>query len=244
MRPSASVVSAVGRDPARPYRIAHARPSVPQFLARIGVQFAHRGLLPSSPLIKAIADSREQHVELEVALDDSDVPADKNLGSVPYVIRGRKNWNFCWTEIGAEYVGVIRPMVVTCRLHNIDPYDYLIDVLRRITGGYQRSPDVENVQFCTICFLKGIKKRNSGIHWHRFLNNEALNLPSCPPRAMFPNATFVRVRQIKYIRFPSRYRLHISARASVTQAIAMGGATWRTTPEERDLTELTIDLFE
>ncbi len=43
----------------------------------------------------------------------------------------RKTWNFCWTELGAEHVGVIQSLIVTCRLHGIDPYTYLVDVLQR-----------------------------------------------------------------------------------------------------------------
>ena len=35
---------------------------------------------------------------------------------------GRKNWMFCWTEVGARRVAVIQSLLVTCRLHGIDPY--------------------------------------------------------------------------------------------------------------------------
>ena len=45
---------------------------------------------------------------------------------------GRKNWLFCWTEVGAEYVGMIQSLLVTCKLHEIDPFTYLVDVLQRI----------------------------------------------------------------------------------------------------------------
>ena len=45
---------------------------------------------------------------------------------------GRKAWLFCWTEVGAEYVGIIQSLVMTCRLHGINPYTYLVDVLQRI----------------------------------------------------------------------------------------------------------------
>ncbi len=45
---------------------------------------------------------------------------------------GRKNWLFCWTELGAKQVGIIQSLLVTCRLHNIDPYTYLVDVLQRV----------------------------------------------------------------------------------------------------------------
>jgi len=46
---------------------------------------------------------------------------------------GRKAWLFCWTELGAKHVGVIQSLIVTCRLHQIDPYIYLVDILQRVS---------------------------------------------------------------------------------------------------------------
>ena len=45
---------------------------------------------------------------------------------------GRKNWMFCWTEIGAEHVGIVQSLIATCKLQGIDPTTYLVDVLQRI----------------------------------------------------------------------------------------------------------------
>jgi len=45
---------------------------------------------------------------------------------------GRKSWNFCWTELGAKHVGIAQSLIVTCRLHDIDLYTYLVDVLQRV----------------------------------------------------------------------------------------------------------------
>jgi hypothetical protein len=42
----------------------------------------------------------------------------------------RHNWLFAWTELGAEHVGVIQSLLVTCKLHGVNPYDYLVDVLQ------------------------------------------------------------------------------------------------------------------
>ena len=39
---------------------------------------------------------------------------------------------FCWIELGARQVGVIQSPLVTCRLHGVDPYTYLVDVLQRV----------------------------------------------------------------------------------------------------------------
>lgn len=45
---------------------------------------------------------------------------------------GRKNWLFCWTEIGAHYVGIFQSLLATCRIQGIDPDVYLVDILQRI----------------------------------------------------------------------------------------------------------------
>lgn len=44
----------------------------------------------------------------------------------------RKNWLFCWTEIGARYVGIFQSLLAPCRLQGVDPYIYLVDVLQRV----------------------------------------------------------------------------------------------------------------
>lgn len=45
---------------------------------------------------------------------------------------GRRNWLFTWTELGARHVGIVQSLLATCRLHEINPYDYLVDVLQRV----------------------------------------------------------------------------------------------------------------
>jgi hypothetical protein len=40
---------------------------------------------------------------------------------------------FCWTELGAEHVGILQSLISTCKLHDINPYTYLVDVLQRIS---------------------------------------------------------------------------------------------------------------
>ena len=115
-------------------RQQQARPRVERFFAWVDAQFAAQGLLPSSPLTTALAYARERQAGLEVYLADPDVPIDTNhleraLRSIPM---GRKAWLFCWTEVGAKYTGIVQSLITTCRLHDIDPYVYLVDVLQRI----------------------------------------------------------------------------------------------------------------
>lgn len=118
----------------RAHRQQHAQPRVEAFLHWIDAQFARQGLLPSSPFTKALAYIRERRDGLKVYLDDPDVPMDTNhleraLRRIPL---GRRNWLFCWTELGARHIGMLQSLLTTCRLHDVDPYEYLVDVLQRI----------------------------------------------------------------------------------------------------------------
>lgn len=115
-------------------RLLYAKPLVEKFFAWVQRCFEHQGLLPSNPLTAALAYARERRLGLEVFLTDPDVPIDTNhleraLRAIPM---GRKAWLFCWTELGAKHVGIVQSLIVTCRLHGIDPYDYLVDVLQRV----------------------------------------------------------------------------------------------------------------
>jgi transposase len=116
------------------YRSQHSEPIVNRFWHWCDDQCHRPELLPSNPLAKAIQYAKARVASLQVFLSDPDVPIDTNhlergLRVVP---TGRKNWLFCWTEIGAERVAVIQSLLVTCRLQGVDPYSYLVDVLQRI----------------------------------------------------------------------------------------------------------------
>jgi transposase len=118
----------------RDYRATHAKPVVEAFFTWAQAQLEQAALLPSNPLTKALHYALERRDALRVYLDDPDVPIDTNhieraLRPIPL---GRKNWLFCWSEVGAEAVATLQSLIVTCRLHAIDPYDYLVDVLQRI----------------------------------------------------------------------------------------------------------------
>ena len=118
----------------REYRQEHSKPLVERFFAWVTQQFGRQGLLPSSPLTKALNYVRERRCGLEVFLLDPDVPIDTNhleraLRAIPM---GRRNWLFCWTDLGAKQIGILQSLITTCRLQRIDPYTYLVDVLQRI----------------------------------------------------------------------------------------------------------------
>ena len=118
----------------RAYRQQHAAPLVAAFFVWVQRQFDAQGFLPSSPLTKALAYVRERQAGLSIFLDDPEVPIDTNHleRALRVIPMGRKNWLFCWTEVGAKYAGIIQSLLVTCRLQKIDPYDYLVDVMQRV----------------------------------------------------------------------------------------------------------------
>lgn len=115
-------------------RFAESKPRVDALFAHLEATFAAIGLLPTTPFTTALGYVRERRASLSVFLEDPDVPLDTNhleraLRPVPM---GRKNWNFCWTELGARDVGIAQSLIVTCRLHNVDAHAYLVDVLQRL----------------------------------------------------------------------------------------------------------------
>jgi len=115
-------------------RARHSQPVVAAFFAWLEEQLVQHALLPTNPFTKAALYALERKKGLEVFLTDPDVPIDTNhleraLRPIPL---GRKNWLFCWTEVGAEVVGIVQSLISTCVLHEVDPYIYLVDVLQRI----------------------------------------------------------------------------------------------------------------
>ncbi len=118
----------------RLHRLTHSKPIVERLFFWVDWQLRRPELTPSNPFTKALAYLRKRRVGLEVFLSDPDVPMDTNHleRALRVIPMGRKNWMFCWTELGAKHVGIVQSLIVTCRLHGIDPYEYLVDVLQRV----------------------------------------------------------------------------------------------------------------
>ena len=119
----------------REYRYRHTRPRVAQFFDWVDQRLLDNALLPSNPFTKALLYVRSRKGPLQVFLEDPDVPIDTNeierqIRPIPL---GKRNWLFCWTELGAEHLGIIQSLLSTCRLQGVDPYDYLVDVLQRVS---------------------------------------------------------------------------------------------------------------
>jgi transposase len=116
------------------YRAQQALPVVDTFFAWCHQQRQRADLVNSDPLARALVYADNHQAQLKVYLGDPDVPIDTNHleRALRVIPMGRKNWLFNWTEVGARQVGIIQSLLTTCRLHDVEPYTYLVDVLQRI----------------------------------------------------------------------------------------------------------------
>lgn len=119
----------------REYRLGHSKGHVEAFFDWVQARLEDNALLPTNRLTGALGYAHNRRHALSLHLQDPDVAVDTNhlertLRPVPL---GRKNWLFAWTELGAKQIGIAQSLIITCQLHDIRPYDYLVDVLQRVS---------------------------------------------------------------------------------------------------------------
>ena len=124
----------LGGEAKRLYRVEHSKPVVDRFFEWVSQTSRDRALLPSSPLTEALGYVSRRKDSLMLFLTDPEIPLDTNEieRALRVIPMGRKNWLFCWTEIGAKYMGIFQSLIVSCKMHGIDPNTYLTDVLQRV----------------------------------------------------------------------------------------------------------------
>ena len=116
------------------YRKQHSEPLVTDFFRWVYQQRQRTDLLPKSPFAKALHYAHERESQLKVFLGNPALPMDTNHleRALRVIPMGRKNYLFCWSELGAEQLGILQSLMVTCRLQGVNPYHYLVDVLQRV----------------------------------------------------------------------------------------------------------------
>lgn len=116
------------------YRQKYSEPIVQAFFKWVYDQRQRVDIKPSEPLSVALAYVAKLQPELKQFLCNPHVQLDTNHleRSLRVIPMGRKNHLFCWTELGAEQLGILHSLTVTCRIHGINPYTYLVDVLQRV----------------------------------------------------------------------------------------------------------------
>lgn len=116
------------------YRSKHSKPVVEGFFKWCYEQRQRIDLENSNPLSKALTYVDNHKDQLCVYLSEPDVAIDTNHleRTLRVIPMGKKNWLFCWNEVGAEQVATIQTLLTTCKLQDVNPYNYLVDVLQRI----------------------------------------------------------------------------------------------------------------
>jgi len=97
--------------------------------------------LPKEKIIEATnyMTSREESfknflIHAELRIDNN--PCERNMRPIAI---GRKNWMFVGSADGGEAAAIINSLIQTCRNLNINPQDYLEDILRRINNTHDQN---------------------------------------------------------------------------------------------------------
>ena len=90
--------------------------------------------LPKSPIGKAIAYNLPRWQKLSLYTTNAILNIDNNPveNAIRPVALGRKNYLFAGSHDAAQRAAMIYSLFATCRLHKINPYNWLKDVLERM----------------------------------------------------------------------------------------------------------------
>lgn len=91
-------------------------------------------VLPKSSIGKAIAYSLERWDRLSTYINDGRLNIDNNAveNSIRPVALGRKNYLFAGSHEAAKRSGMLYSLLGTCKMHGIEPYGWLKEVLNEI----------------------------------------------------------------------------------------------------------------
>jgi len=83
------------------------------------------------PIETALGYIERQWIPLTRFLDDGALRLDNNPSELALRHQkvGENNWIFCATDGGAEWNATVVSLIASCRMHNVEPYAYLRDVL-------------------------------------------------------------------------------------------------------------------
>lgn len=112
--------------------------------------------LPKSPMGEAISYALNQWEAVSRYLDFGEAEVDDNLveNSIRPVCVGKKNWLFFGSEEAGTRNAAVFTLIQNCRMHGIDPYTYLKDVLEKL-------PTTTNQQVAQLTPLKWKKAREA-----------------------------------------------------------------------------------
>jgi len=91
----------------------------------------YQKLRPQSPIAKAMAYSIKRWERLSLYATTGHLQIDNNAieRCMRQVAIGRKNYLFCGSHEAAKRAGLLYSLLVTCKLNDVNPYDWLKDIL-------------------------------------------------------------------------------------------------------------------
>lgn len=94
------------------------------------------GVLPKSPVGQAITYALNQWPALCVYCTDGELDIDNNVSerALRRIAVGRGNWMFCGSDNGGSTAAVLFSFIATCERHQLNPFEYLRDVLTPIAS--------------------------------------------------------------------------------------------------------------
>ncbi|MCK5690780.1 IS66 family transposase, partial [Myxococcota bacterium] len=98
------------------------------------VKERHGKYPPKSKMGIALTYATKQRKSLSRFLEDPKLPLDNNIAerALRIIALGRKNFLFAGHVEGAQNLAILQSIVATCALHDIDPYEYIKDILIRL----------------------------------------------------------------------------------------------------------------
>jgi transposase len=111
-------------------RDEHVRPLIESFFE--WVKTARHAAPGRTLATKALGYAFNQENELRRVLDDGRLPLDNTRSerTLRKIVVGRKNWMFYGSDTHAESAAAIFSLIASCRLHGLDPEQYLDEILR------------------------------------------------------------------------------------------------------------------
>ena len=106
------------------------RPLMDQFFSWVSAEVS--GQQARSLASTALGYASNQERELRAVLADVSLPLDNTRSerALRKVVVGRKNWMFYGSDAHAESAASIFTLIATCRLHHVEPRQYLEELMR------------------------------------------------------------------------------------------------------------------
>jgi transposase len=115
------------------YRLKHSVPIMKEFYRWLQICSRDMTILPKSGFGKAINYALSEFPGQVKILASGEFRIDNNAAErmMRDPVLGRKNYLFCGEHVGAQRAAKIYSLIGSCKMCNIDPYQYMDDLLRR-----------------------------------------------------------------------------------------------------------------